>query len=55
MLIEIYGMGTQPENFKKGQKCIEPIEDWSIFGTPAVTSPLISLIAYLSSKNEKAY
>ena len=23
--------------------------------TPAVTSPLISLIAYLSPKNEKAY
>ena len=52
MLIGIYGMVTQP----KGQKCIEPIEDWSIFMekcTPAVTPPL--LIAYLSPKNEKAY
>ena len=46
-------MVAQPENFKKGQKCIEPIEDWSIFMeecTPAVTSPLNSLIAYLSLK-----
>ena len=45
-------------NFKKDQKCIEPIEAWSIFKeecTPALTSSVISLIAYLRPKNEMAY
>ena len=54
LFIGIYSMVTQPQNFKKGQKCIEA---WSIFTeecTPALTSSVISLIAYLRPKNEMA-
>ena len=54
LFIGIYGMVIQPQNFEKGQKCIEA---WSIFMedcTPALTSSAISPIAYLRPKNEMA-